>query len=114
MKLENINPRHIHDAAEAALNDLSRFNKQERKDLFDRFRYKTVTGVLGSNPRLVKRTDEEIERGYDIEIAVMEYLQEKRSRLIHTLYEAAGVALEIGAKVSLTTEEFVALRRYFT
>lgn len=113
MKLENLNPHHIHAAAEAALCDLSRHNEKERKDLFDRYRYKTVTGFLGRNPRQVKRTDEEIERDCDIEIAVMEYLQEQRVQRINLLYDASSTALNLGAKMSLTTEEFLAIRRYF-
>lgn len=113
MKLENINPRHVRDAAANALSDLSRHNEQERKDLFNRYRCKTVTGILGRDPRQVKRTDEEIERDCEIEIAVLEHLQEQRAQRIKILYSAATVALEIGAKVSLTTEEFVDLRRYF-
>lgn len=114
MKLENVNPRHIHEAAEAAVSDLSRYNEQEREELFNACRYRTVTGFLGSNPRQVKRTDEEIERDCDIEIACMEHFQDQRKQLLVTLYSAANVALDISAKMSLTTEEFVALSRYFS
>lgn len=113
MKLEFVNPRPVYEACETALSDLSRFNEQERKDLFDRFRYRTVTDFWGNNPRQIKRTDEEIENHCDIEIAVMEHLQDLRKGTITTLYSAARVAQDIGAKMSLTTEEFLSIRNYF-
>ena len=114
MKLECINPQHIFEATLVALNDLISYNKDERDALLERYRYHTVTGFLGRNPRQVKRTDEEIESCHDIEFSIMEHHQEQRERIIKTLHSASALSINIGAKMSLTTEEFIILRRYFS